>query len=115
MMQNLETDLWPLREAAHEYADEREVELELLEPERAEEVVEALSSRVVLYNDNEHTFDEVILQVAKALGCSFRHAALAAWNAHVHGKTQVFEGEMLECLNVSSILEEIALHTQVVT
>ena len=105
-MQELTTDLSSIQNS---------IEIPELGFAEAEEVLEALSSRVLLYNDNHHTFDEVILQVAKALGCSFRKAALAAWQAHVHGKAQIFEGEMIECLNISSILEEIALHTEVLT
>src|SRR5438552_2368365 len=74
-----------------------------------------LTSRVVLFNDNIHSFDEVIVQVSKALTCDINAASHFAWEAHVHGQSFVFEGEMFECLRVSSVLEEIALHTQVLT
>ncbi len=79
------------------------------------DVLEELCTRVLLYNDNVHTFDEVIGQVRKALSCGRREAASAAWEVHARGKAFIFEGEMLDCLNVSSVLEEIALHTQVLT
>src|SRR5580692_5810752 len=78
-------------------------------------VLEELSTRVILYNDNIHTFDEVIGQVCKAVGCVRQLGAAVAWEVHTRGRALVFEGEMFECLQVSSILEEIELHTQVMT
>lgn len=73
----------------------------------------ALPYKVILYNDNIHTFDEVIVQVSKATGCSEARAEEIAWEVHTKGKSVVYDGEMIECLRVSSVLEEIALHTQV--
>jgi hypothetical protein len=78
-------------------------------------LVEVLASRVILYNDNVHTFDEVIAQVAKATGHSRRDCARMAWEVHARGQASIFEGELFDCLQVSSVLEEIALHTQVMT
>ena len=78
-------------------------------------VLEELSTRVLLFNDMVHTFDEVIGQVCKATGCSKHKASAIAWHVHTRGHALVFEGEIFECLQVSSILEEIALHTQVLT
>jgi ATP-dependent Clp protease adaptor protein ClpS len=79
------------------------------------DVLEELCTRVFLYNDNYHTFPEVIAQVRKALGCSKNEGAAVAWEVHSRGRALVFEGEMIECLAVSSVLEEIALHTQILT
>jgi ATP-dependent Clp protease adaptor protein ClpS len=73
------------------------------------------ASRVILYNDEWHTFDEVIVQLIKAVKCSFEKARDFAFEVHVKGKAIVFSGTMNECLKVSSILEEIALNTQIVT
>ena len=78
-------------------------------------VLEELGSRVILYNDNIHTFEEVILQVAKATGESRRDCARMAWEVHTRGQASIFEGELFDCLQVSSVLEEIALYTQVMT
>jgi ATP-dependent Clp protease adapter protein ClpS len=74
-----------------------------------------LSSRVVLFNDDWHTFDEVINQLIKATKCSFEKARDYAFEVHVKGKAIVFNGSLNECLKVSSILEEIALQTQIIT
>lgn len=74
-----------------------------------------LENRVVLYNDDWHTFDEVILQLIKATGCTFEEARSHAFEVHVKGKSIVYSGSMKKCLKVSSILEEIALNTQIIT
>ena len=74
-----------------------------------------LSSRVVLFNDDWHTFEEVIAQLIIATKCSFEKARGFAFEVHVKGKEIVFSGSMSECLRVSSILEEIALYTQILT
>lgn len=74
-----------------------------------------LSSRVLLFNDDWHTFDEVIGQLIIATQCSFEKARDLAFEVHVKGKAIVFNGSMKDCLKVSSVLEEIALHTQILT
>lgn len=74
-----------------------------------------LSSKVVLYNDDWHTFDEVIAQLIIAVKCTYEQARSFAFEVHVKGKSIVFNGSINECLKVSSILEEIALHTQIIT
>ena len=71
--------------------------------------------RVLLFNDNFHTFDEVIGQVCKAIACTEQHAEKVAWEVHTRGQSLVFDGDISECLRVSSVLEEIGLHTQVTT
>jgi len=85
------------------------------EPEIDEQVSVNLPYKVVLYNDEWHSFDEVINQIIKAVQCSFEVARSFAFEAHVKGKAVVFEGELNSCLKVSSILEEISLHTQIVS
>jgi len=80
-----------------------------------EETTIGIESRVVLYNDNWHTFEEVIVQLIKAVNCTFEKARDYAFEVHVKGKSIVFNGSMKDCLKVSSILEEIALNTQIIT
>ena len=71
--------------------------------------------RVVLFNDEEHSFDEVIEQIIKAVGCSRQKAEKHTWEVHTRGRSIVFAGTMPLCLRVSSILEEIALKTEIQT
>lgn len=74
-----------------------------------------LSSRVILYNDDWHSFDEVITQLIKAVNCTYEQARSFAFEVHVKGKAIVYSGSLKSCLKVTSILEEIALHTQIIT
>ena len=80
-----------------------------------EDISIGLKSKVILYNDDWHSFDDVILQIIKAIKCSFAVASKKAFETHVKGKSVIFSGEFSDCLRVSSVLEEIALHTQIVT
>jgi ATP-dependent Clp protease adaptor protein ClpS len=70
-------------------------------------------AKVILFNDEVHSFDEVIGQIIKATGCDMPKAESLTWEVHTSGKAMVFEGEMDNCLKVSHILEEIALNTQI--
>ncbi len=68
---------------------------------------------VVLYNDDVHTFDEVIGQIIKATKCSRSKAERCTREVHNTGRSIVFTGAIGPCLRVSSILEEIALKTEI--
>jgi ATP-dependent Clp protease adapter protein ClpS len=71
------------------------------------------SWRVILFNDEEHTFDEVILQIIKATACSKERAVELTNEVHFKGKANVFEGSFTDCLRVSGVLQEIALITEI--
>ncbi len=86
----------------------------IIQPEIEEETTIATAYKVILFNDDWHTFDEVIAQLMKAINCSYEEARDYTFEVHVKGKAVVYNGELSECLKVSSVLEEIALHTQVV-
>jgi len=70
-------------------------------------------ARVILFNDDWHTFEEVIGQLIKALGCGSDKAEAIAFEAHSKGKALVYEGPMADCLRVNGVLEEISLITQI--
>ena len=70
-------------------------------------------ARAILFNDEVHTFDEVITQIRKATGCDQAKAEALTWEVHTKGKSCVWEGTMERCIQVTSILEEIRLHTQI--
>jgi ATP-dependent Clp protease adaptor protein ClpS len=81
--------------------------------ELEEEVITGEPAKVILFNDEVHTFDEVIGQLIKATGCSTQRAEALAWEVHTRGKAIVFTGELSRCMTVSGVLEEIALMTQI--
>ncbi len=70
-------------------------------------------AKVILFNDEVHTFDEVIGQIIKATGCDQATAESLTWEVHNAGKACVFEGEVTRCVQVSGVLEEIELMTQI--
>lgn len=84
-------------------------------PEVETEVEEALDTpwRVILYDDDVHTFEEVIVQLVKATGCTPQRAEQHAWTVHTRGKDCVFQGEFFECFRVQGVLREIQLVTEI--
>jgi ATP-dependent Clp protease adapter protein ClpS len=54
------------------------------------ETLDDIASRVLLFNDDWHTFDEVIAQLIKATNCSFEKARSLTFEVHVKGKAVVF-------------------------
>ncbi len=81
--------------------------------ETEEKIETSLPAKVILFNDDYHTFEEVIAQIIKAIRCSREEAELITWEAHTKGRAIVITGELEECLRVSRVLEEIELRTQV--
>jgi ATP-dependent Clp protease adapter protein ClpS len=78
-----------------------------------DEVKKQEPAKVILFNDEIHTFDEVIGQIIKATSCDSSRAEALAWEVHTRGKAVVFDGAMNRCLQVSGVLEEIGLHTTI--
>ena len=83
--------------------------LDMPEEEKAEDT----PWRVILYDDDIHTFDEVINQLLKALGCSVEKAEEITLKVHNEGKATAKEGSFEECLQVNSVLQEIQLVTEI--
>lgn len=103
-----------VRSAAEPEAPSSTPEREVL-VEEEEETEERLDEpwRVILYNDDVHTFDEVITQLIKATGCSTADAEGLAWKVHTEGKAKVYEGSFEECFRVQGVLHEIQLVTEI--
>lgn len=87
-------------------------ETDVLLEEETEEHVDA-PWRVILYNDEIHTFEEVISQLIKATGCDVGRAEELAWKVHTNGKAAVYEGTFEECFRVQGVLREIQLVTEI--
>lgn len=69
--------------------------------------------QVILYNDDIHTFDEVIVQVQKATGCTVLEATKITMEAHFKGKAVAYKGEFEECHRVAGVLREIGLIVEI--
>lgn len=93
---------------------EKEME-EITITETEEEVEDSVNTpwRLILYDDDIHTFDEVISQLMKATGCSLSEAEYKTWKVHNEGKALVHEGEFEECLRIDGVLKEIQLVTEI--
>jgi ATP-dependent Clp protease adaptor protein ClpS len=73
----------------------------------------AKPARVILYNDDWHTFDDVIAQLVKAGACDADEAEVHAWRVHTEGRSQVFHGPRKDCERVALVLREIRLQVEV--
>ncbi len=70
-------------------------------------------ARVILYNDDWHSFDDVIQQLIKATACTPAQGEAHAWTVHTAGKARVYDGPKAQCERVANILREIRLHVEV--
>lgn len=87
---------------------------EVLEkPETEQATVTQRPWHVLLFNDEVHTFDEVILQLQKATGCALEEAARITWAAHVEGQAVCFSGPFERCEIVATKLQEIRLRVSI--
>lgn len=87
-------------------------EVEVITEEKEEES-EATPWQLILYDDDIHTFDEVINQLIKALKCSLPEAEEITYKVHNEGKALVYEGPFEECLRINGVLQEIQLVTEI--
>ena len=86
----------------------------ILEQERTEDSGTGFGAyRVILYNDEWHGQDEVILQLQKATGCDLETAIVIMLEAHVKGRARCYQGSRDECHRVARVLREIQLQVEV--
>lgn len=86
---------------------------ELLREKRARDDEKSGAYRVILYNDDDHSVDEVTLQIMKATGCDVEKALEIMWEAHTQGRAVCFRGEREKCHRVARVLREIRLQVEV--
>src|SRR3989442_2921924 len=63
----------------------------------------------ILHNCDCHTFEQVVKQLQKAIGCSEAKGWEIAWQVHNTGKAVVKVGQEAECVRVGNILAAIGL------
>src|SRR3989337_1911823 len=63
----------------------------------------------ILHNCECHTFEQVVKQLQKAIGCSEAEGWEIAWQVHNTGKAVVKVGAETECVRVGNILASIGL------
>ena len=69
--------------------------------------------QVMLFNDEVHSFDQVILQIQKATGYALERAVELTIRVHEKGKALICVGSKEKCEKVSAILQQIQLIVQV--
>jgi len=86
----------------------------------APDVIDEVESAVgppwmtILHNCECHTFEEVVRQLMKAIGCSEADGWEIAWRVHNTGRAVVKVGSEEECVRVGNVLAEIGLVVTVV-
>ena len=68
---------------------------------------------VILYNDDWHPFDQVVLQVQKATGYCLEKAEHITYEAHTTGRAVAYTGARPECQRVATVLREIRLQVEI--
>jgi ATP-dependent Clp protease adapter protein ClpS len=99
--------------APGETADADEFLRELMHEKQQRDDEKSGGYRVVLYNDDNHSVDEVVLQIQKATGYDLEKAFDIMWEAHTKGRAICFRGERGECHRVARVLRQIRLQVEV--
>ena len=71
------------------------------------------SYRVILYNDDWHSLEEVVFQVQKATGYDLDRVVPIVVEAHTTGRAVCYRGARDECQRVARVLREIRLQVEV--
>ena len=66
-------------------------------------------AKTILFNDEEHTFDDVAHQLVKAIGCTYSRGLALANVVHHTGSAIVYTGPVERCEAVAMVLEGIRL------
>jgi ATP-dependent Clp protease adaptor protein ClpS len=69
--------------------------------------------KTVLFNDEWHSFQDVALQLVKAVRCTYEKGLAYANVVHHTGSAIVYQGPKERCEAVADVLEQIKLKTQV--
>ena len=69
--------------------------------------------KTILFNDEEHSFQEVAYQCVKAIHCSMDQGMKIANEVNNTGSAIVYVGHLERCEAVAEILEDIKLKTKV--
>jgi len=70
---------------------------------------------VILYNDDVHAFEDVILWVQKATGCPLEEAVRITLEAHQEGRARAYDGPRADCERVCGSLRSHGLQAEIDT
>jgi ATP-dependent Clp protease adaptor protein ClpS len=83
---------------------------DLYEDELADRVDEYI---VIVFDNPVNTWDEVILILQKATGCSLEEAQQETWEVHYTGRSIVHHGDVEECRRAAAIIRTIGIEVAV--
>jgi ATP-dependent Clp protease adaptor protein ClpS len=69
--------------------------------------------KTILFNCDCHTFNEVAIQLIRAIHCSYDHGLRLANVAHHTGSAVVYYGHRERCEAVAEVLKRIGLITEI--
>ena len=84
-----------------------------LKPEPTDASRRGFPCKTILLNCECHSFDEVEIQLIKAIRCSLSQARKIAWEVHTKGSAIVYTGHKERCEAVAMVLEDIGLVVKV--
>jgi ATP-dependent Clp protease adaptor protein ClpS len=67
---------------------------------------------VILYNDDHHSMDAVVLQLQKATGYDTERCARIMLEAHTRGRAIAYTGPQNECERIAQVLRQIRLQVE---
>lgn len=67
---------------------------------------------VILYNDDHHQMDEVVIQLQKATGYDIQRCIAIMIEAHTRSRAVAFSGSEDECERCANILRQIRLQVE---
>ena len=67
---------------------------------------------VILYNDDHHGMDEVVLQLQKATGYDIERCVQVMFEAHSRGRAIAYSGSEEDCERCARILRQIRLQVE---
>lgn len=85
----------------------------IVKPELQEDTQTAKPARVLLYNCDCHSFEEVEAQLVLATGCTLETAQQHAWTVHHEGRAVVFQETRAACEKVAVVIRSIGLQVEV--
>lgn len=81
--------------------------------EQSTDVRPSYAARTILFNDDEHSFDDVASQLTRAIRCTYSKGLDIANVVHHLGSAVVYSGHLERCEAVAMVLGEIDLRVTV--
>lgn len=82
-------------------------------PDTTDQSTQGVGWKTVLFNCDCHSFQEVALQLMKAIRCTYSRGMALANVVHHTGCAIVYGGSRERCEGVASVLEDIGLRAEV--